>query len=139
MPDDHRRPVLLAVLGLVLALVGIVGYFLVVFELGGRLPGVRNEAIPNWLLVALGLVLSTLAVVRAGRRLVPGVLLGANVALAALFFVFLYVFAAVPAVAGPRVGAAAPAFTLVDEKGATVRLEDFRGAPLLLVFYRGHW
>ena len=23
--------------------------------------------------------------------------------------------------------------------GQTVRLEDFRGAPLLLVFYRGHW
>ena len=26
-----------------------------------------------------------------------------------------------------------------DPSGKTVRLSDFAGAPLLLVFYRGHW
>jgi peroxiredoxin len=44
-----------------------------------------------------------------------------------------------PSAPGPPVGAPAPAFALVDQRGKIVRLEDFRGAPLLLVFYRGHW
>ncbi|TMA62512.1 MAG: redoxin domain-containing protein [Deltaproteobacteria bacterium] len=44
-----------------------------------------------------------------------------------------------PPASGPPIGAPAPAFALVDQRGGTVRLEDFRGAPLLLVFYRGHW
>jgi peroxiredoxin len=51
----------------------------------------------------------------------------------------LYVFSVVPPAAGPPVGAPAPDFALRGQGGQTVRLEDFRGKPLLLVFYRGHW
>ena len=128
-----------AATGLGLGVVGVVGYFVVALRLGAWLPTVRNDAIPNWILVGLGLFLSAAAVVRARRRLLPGVLLGLNIALAAAFFSILYVVSAVPAAAGPSVGAPAPAFALVDQSGKTVRLEDFHGAPLLLVFYRGHW
>jgi hypothetical protein len=133
------RQAVLASSGLALVLLGVVGYFLVVLSFGAWLPSVRNDAAPNWILVALGLGLGLLAVVRARRRVVPGVLLGVDVLLAAAFVGFLYVFSAVPPALGPPVGAPAPAFALTDQSGETVRLEDFRGKPVLLVFYRGHW
>ena len=141
MKDDVRRPSrwLLAATGLLLGVVGVVGYFVVALHLGAWLPSVRNDAIPNWILVGLGLALSILAVVRARRRLVPGLLLGLNVAVAAAFSAMLYVVSVMPPASGPSIGAPAPAFALVDQGERTVRLEDFRGAPLLIVFYRGHW
>lgn len=36
-------------------------------------------------------------------------------------------------------GVAAPAFTLPDAQGTPHRLSSFRGAPTVLVFYRGYW
>jgi cytochrome oxidase Cu insertion factor (SCO1/SenC/PrrC family) len=44
-----------------------------------------------------------------------------------------------PAPAAPAVGQAAPDFALVDQRGETVRLQALRGAPVVLVFYRGFW
>jgi len=135
-----------AVLGLVLGLGGIFSYFLVLFRFGAWLPEVRNSALPNWALIVAGLAFSAVGARRAlaapgaarGRWL--GVLLAAvNVALAAAFAWLLYVVTAVPPVAGPALGSPAPDFALVDQHGHTVRLADFRGKPLLLVFYRGHW
>ena len=133
------RPALLAALGLALGVAGVVSYLPVVIHFGAWLPRVRNAAAPNWMLIALGLVLAVLALVRARRRLVPGLLVGLTVVVAAAFAAMLYVATAMPVRAGPAVGAPAPEFALVDQSGATVRLADFRGAPLLLVFYRGHW
>ena len=40
---------------------------------------------------------------------------------------------------GLAVGDLLPDFALPDQTGTVVRLGDFRGRPLLLVFYRGHW
>ena len=37
------------------------------------------------------------------------------------------------------VGDKAPDFAAIDAAGATVRLADFRGKPLVLVFTRAHW
>jgi hypothetical protein len=125
--------------GVFLGLLGVASYFGIVLGFGAWLPTVRNDAIPNWIVVVLGLGLSVAAVMRADRRAVAGVLLAANVSLAAAFFAVLYVVAAVAPVSGPPIGSPAPAFTLADQTGKSVRLEDFRGAPLLLVFYRGHW
>jgi hypothetical protein len=133
------RSARLAAIGLALGVLGVAGYFAVVFGLGAWLPSVRNDAIPNWILVACGLALSVVALVRARRRMLSGLLLGANVAVAAAFSAILYVVSVVPPASGPPIGAPAPAFALADQNGKTVRLEDFRGAPLLLVFYRGHW
>jgi hypothetical protein len=126
-------------LGLALGLVGVIGYFVVALRLGAWLPRVRNDAIPNWIIVLLGLALSMVAVVRARRRILLSILLGLNVAVAAAFAAMLYVISVVPPASGPTIGAPAPSFALADQSGRTVRLDDFRGAPLLLVFYRGHW
>ena len=138
--DAHRpRSLGLAVAGLVLSIIGVAGYFVVVLHLGAWLPSVRNNAIPNLILIAIGLALSVFAVVRAARRVVAGTVLVLNVFVAGWFSAVLYIVPALPATAGPPLGAPAPAFALVDQSGKTVRLEDFRGAPVLLVFYRGHW
>lgn len=128
----------LAWLALLLVLVGVVGYFFVVFRLAW-LPSVRNDALPNWLLIGAGLVLAVLAVRRRESGRSAKVLLGADVVLAALFAAILYVLPIVPMAAGPAVGAPAPDFTLRDDSGEPVHLAGLRGAPVLLVFYRGHW
>ncbi len=143
VPAVPRRA---AVTGLLCGVLGVLSYFVVVFRLGAWLPGVRNDALPNLALVGVGLALSAVGARRAlgapagtrGRGL--GLVLGtANVALAAAFSWLLYGMSAMPSTAGPTVGAPAPDFALVDQAGHTVRLADFRGRPLLLVFYRGHW
>src|SRR5262249_37446367 len=105
------------------------------------LPQVRNDAVPNWILVEMGIVLSAfgIATAGAGRRLLPIALSVVNVLLAGAFAVILYDASAVPAADGPPVGVAAPSFTLADQTGRQTSLADFRGRPLLLVFYRGHW
>jgi len=117
----------------------VIGYFVIVFHLGGWLPSVRNNALPNWLLIAVAVGLSILAIRRAPTARAPKVILGVDVVLAGLFAAVLYVVTVVPAATGPTLGAPAPDFALVDQSGKTVRLSDLRGAPVLLVFYRGHW
>jgi hypothetical protein len=134
-----RRSLGLAVASLLLVLAGVVGYFVVVFRAAAWLPAVRNDAVPNWILVALGVGLAALAMRRAPTARAPRVLLGVNVALAGLFAAILYLVPVVPAATGPTRGAPAPDFALLDQAGRTVRLADLRGAPVLLVFYRGHW
>ena len=129
----------LAFLGLLLVVAGVVGYFVVVFRLAAWLPSVRNDAVPNWILVAAGLVLTILAVRRAPAARIAKLVLGVNLALAGLFAAMLYVLPVVPRASGPAIGAAAPDFALPDQSGRIVRLADLRGAPVLLVFYRGHW
>jgi uncharacterized membrane protein (UPF0136 family) len=140
-PTTAPRTTRLAAIGLLVTLAGILGYFLVVYRVGAWLPRVRNDALVIWAIVAVGLVLLVRAVARAprGRRVVPGVLLGMGGILTGAFALLLYGFTAVPPATGPAIGRPAPAFALLDQTGKTVRLEDFRGTPLLLVFYRGHW
>jgi hypothetical protein len=94
----------------------------------------------------LGVLVSLLAARRAlveprgtRRRWPAPVLAGSSVLLAAVFAWMLYGASAIPRLRGPVLGAPAPDFALVAEDGRTARLADFRGAPLLLVFYRGHW
>jgi hypothetical protein len=142
-PASAARP---ALAGLALGVLGVASYLLVVYRLGAWLPEVRNRALPNLALVAAGLALSGLGVARTlarrgsarGRLLAP-VLAVVNLTLASAFLWLLYGLAALPPAAGPTLAAPAPDFALADEQGRTVRLADFRGAPLLLVFYRGHW
>ena len=137
----RTRAALPAVAGLAIGLTAVVGYFVLVVRLGSWLPSVRNQPWPIWLVVAAGLALSVLAVRRAsrGRRMLACVLLGANLLVAGAFAALLYVALVVPEATAPAVGTRAPGFALRDQAGRTVRLDDFRGSPLLLVFYRGHW
>ena len=54
-----------------------------------------------------------------------------------------YVYAFSQTLAGgtnaPKVGQPAPDFSSVDPEGRQFKLSDERGAPVLLVFYRGQW
>lgn len=135
--DPRRAGSGLAWLGLLLVIGGVVGYFVAVLALPG-LPWIRNAAIPNWLLIGAGLAVGAAAARRAHRRSAK-VLLGVDVALAGLFGFMLYGMSAVPHADGPAVGTPAPDFALADQTGRMVRLSELRGAPVLLVFYRGHW
>ena len=135
----------LAIAGPLLGLLGVTGYFAVVFLAGAWLPTVRDTAWPNLLLVAAGLGCSALVVRRArggagrGPRLRGATALAAtNVGLGGAFLWLLYGMSAVPSAEGPPVGMIADA-GLTGPDGSPVRLSDLRGRPLLLVFYRGHW
>jgi hypothetical protein len=130
----------MALVGIALVLAGVLGYVFAIQRLP-QWPGIRNYAVPNWILIVAGLAVSVWAGARSrgGWRLLVAVLSGLNVVLAGFFGAALYVFSAVPPTDGPRLGAAAPDFVLPDQSGNSVRLADFHGRPLLLVFYRGHW
>lgn len=131
----------LSILGVALGLLAIVGYFVVVFVAGAWLPGVRNGAVPNLVVLAVGLGCSLAAIRRpgdGGRRL-PRALGAVNLLLATWFIWLLFGMTRVPFSAGPPLGSTAPDVTLTAPDARPVRLADFRGKPLLLVFYRGHW
>jgi len=127
--------------GLLLALAGVVGYFVVVLFAGGHLARVRNDAIPNLAVVGAGLACSVLGVARArsGKRRMAGVLAGLNVGIAAWFVWLLFGMSRVPVAAGPAIGSTPADFVLAAPDGKAVHLAELRGKPLLLVFYRGHW
>jgi hypothetical protein len=130
-----------ALLGLALVVLGTVGYFVAVIELGAWLPDLRNRAIPSWCLITAGVLLSLVAVSRAsrGRKLGAVVVLVLSVALSGLWAAMLYAKFVVPSTPGPTIGARSADFALADPTGRVVHLADFAGKPLLLVFYRGHW
>ncbi len=135
-----RRRNWAAILGPLLCAAGVVGYFVVVFH-APTLAAVRDWALPNWAAIAAGLGCSAIGMRRASERgrTMSRLLAVTSVGLAAVFAWFLYVIPSLPSAAGPVLGAAAPDFALAAPDGRTVRLADFRGGPLLLVFYRGHW
>jgi hypothetical protein len=143
----RRTPGLrLAAFGLVAGLLGVVAYFVVVLRFAAWLPEVRNDALPNWAIVLVGLALALAGARRAlaaprgtRRRWLPPALAGVDVALTAFFAWIMFGVSAVPAFQGPAIGAPAPDFVLTAQDGRRVGLADFRGRPLLLVFYRGHW
>jgi len=138
---DRPRALGPALLGLVLVVLGTVGYFVAVIELGAWLPDLRNRALPNWFVIAAGLLLSFVAVSRAsrGRKLPAIAILVLNLGLTGLWATMLYVKFVVPKADGPAIGVRSADFALADPKGHVVHLDDFAGKPLLLVFYRGHW
>ena len=114
-----------------------------------QFPFTRDFPWANLLLFALGGILLVLGLVRAyGReRLYRGKILGPVLAFLALFtfalfaYEIFYVLRQVPLSAqAPRVGEKAPAFTLPDQTGKPIALDDLllpNGA--VLIFYRGHW
>jgi hypothetical protein len=145
-PRSRTTPVVAAkrnwapVAGLLLAVVAVFGYFTVVtVVLGPRLPWLRDQPLLNFALLAVALWLAWRGV-RRGRW--PARLAAAATVLLTAFFTF-YVYGLsswLPSADGaPRVGDPAPAFALADDHGQTLALESLRGAPVVLVFYRGFW
>jgi hypothetical protein len=126
------------VLGLLLALAGIVSY-LFLFD---RWPVTRDVPWTAFLCFVLALVLMISGLRRAPRKLWPSVVTVIGVALMAFFTVGVTVLSRLPASAGaPAVGAKAPDFTLPDTKHQNVSLAQMTasGQNVLLIFYRGYW
>jgi len=131
-PGKHSK---LAWLGLALSALGGISYFAVI---GGLL--MRVSAVPFAIVSAIGLVLTTVAIVKRRSKLtiataIPSYLVGVG------FLLSVFVLMKLPqAQQGLAVGNAPPPLTLPDQDSQSVSLADFRGkGPVLLVFYRGHW
>ena len=123
-------------LGVLISLVGLVSYF----TFSARFPLLRDFPWLNLPLVLGGLGLSIWAL---RRRLSLWSTAGALLSAACTGLLVVYVFVLsnqLPGIDGVvAVGAEAPAFSLSDKDGSTVNLADFRGQPVVLVFYRGFW
>lgn len=140
----RRRRNHLQWIGVLVAFVGMVSYFLVFL----RFPVLRDFPWLNLPLVCLGLALSCVAVWRAFFR--PQEYRGKVVGSLGLVFSLLitvtfgaYIFwlsYLLPAPTEKTMGLTrAPDFALTSMTGETVRLQDFRGRKVVLVFYRGFW
>jgi hypothetical protein len=123
-------------LGPLIALVGLVTYFGVAV----RFPDLRDSAIVNLLLVALGTAIALWGLLRR-RNWKSWLGLAAASAMSALFFSFVFVLSnQIPAAEGaPAVGLQAPPLELPDQTGRMVSLDDLQGQRVVLVFYRGYW
>ncbi|MBK8271096.1 MAG: redoxin domain-containing protein [Planctomycetes bacterium] len=103
-------------------------------------PWIRTYAIPNTILILIGLFLCTRALIRRRSKLViAGSAFGYLIASG--FFVSTLVLMRLPA---PQTawtaGQTPPDFSLPNQDGREVSLSDYRGkGPVLLVFYRGFW
>lgn len=89
---------------------------------------------------------SLLLAARARRRVAPRsfrlLAFGTALGIAGAAFLATYVFALsrdLPAPSHLAAGAAAPDFRATTHDGREISLSGFRGAPVLLVFYRGRW
>lgn len=127
------------VLGLLLALLGIVSY-LFLFD---RWPITRDVPWTAFLCFVIALVLMISGLRRAPRKLWPSVVTVIGVALMAFFTVGVTVLSRqLPSSTGaPAIGAMAPDFTLPDTNHKNVSLAQMTtsGQSVLLIFYRGYW
>jgi hypothetical protein len=123
-------------LGPLVGAVGLISYFAV----AARYPALRDVPWLNLPMAALGVGLSCHALWRRRSLWTIGGL-ALSAACAALLAGYVFVLSSwLPA--GDRVvrvGAPAPRFALPDHEGRLVRLEEFSGRPLVVVFYRGFW
>jgi hypothetical protein len=149
-------------IGFVISLAAMVSYPTVF----ARYPITRDFPWVTLLLLALGIFLVASGLTRAFGRpdayrgRISGSILGVVTVLLAGFFLFVIFYGArqIPASHGaPRVGEAAPDFTLPDSKGDNVTLSSLlnssfspddgptagsatgKTAAVVLVFYRGYW
>ena len=132
-------------IGFVLALTGFFSY-----TFFAQFPITRDFPWANLLLFAVGGILLVLGLFRAfGKpRVYRGKILGPILAVLGILmfgffsYVFFYVLRNVPPSTGaPRVGQKAPAFTLSNQDGKEVSLNDLvgRSKAVALIFYRGFW
>ena len=142
----HLRRNWYAVAGLLLGIVGIVGYFLLILTYDPAWHRRLETPTINLLVIAAGLALSAVGVYRAlsrthGGRVLAPIAAALNAALAGVFVWWLFAFSyQLPqAAAAPAVGVVAPDFALRDHRGNEVRLSSLRGQPVVLLFYRGFW
>ncbi len=130
--------------GFAVVVFAFVSYFL----LFSQFPLTRDFPWLNLLLFALGLGLLWTGSRRGWRqreqyrgRIAGPTLAMLSVLVLGFFLFYNFSFSAqLPESRGaPKVGEAAPDFTLPDQEGKPVKLSELRGQPVLLVFYRGYW
>lgn len=143
MSSKPRRNHLIWI-GPLVAAFGLVSYFLIF----ARFAVLRDFPWVNLPLVLIGLYVSSVAVWRAFRRsgLFGGKILaplGWVVSFAFAALLVLYVFRITYSLPEPTRATLemvqAPDFELASSAGQTVRLSDFRGRKVALIFYRGFW
>ncbi len=130
-------------IGPLVAFAAVVSYF----EVFARFPALRDFPWVNLPLVVLGAALSALGVRRAfGRSLFRGKTLAAvglalSLLITAAFFAYVFWLTYfLPPPSDTTLGLVeAPDFRLAASTGETVRLSDFEGRKVALVFYRGFW
>jgi hypothetical protein len=136
VPTEPPRRNHLAWFGALLSVAALISYF----AFFARFPFLRDTAWLNLLGVAVGLGLSLWAFSRK-RSLwsAAGLVLSMACATALIGYVHFLSNQLPDAGLALSVGEVAPAFELLDQHGETVRLADFAGSSVALVFYRGFW
>jgi hypothetical protein len=131
-------------IGPLVTFAGAVSYF----AFFARFPALRDFPWVNLPVVLLGLGLSALGLTRAykrtssyrGKTLGPiGLVVSGLLSSAFVFYIFGLSFWLPEPTRVARGLRVAPAFSLVDHEGRSVRLEDYRGTKIVLTFYRGFW
>lgn len=144
MKKPRPRPNPAVWLGLIFSIGGALSYFMYF----ARFPELRDFPWINLPLVLLGFALSTIGFRRTIKHplIYRGRISGAfgfvlsliiTVFFNAYIFYFSYQLPASPD--APQVMTPAPDFALTNQRGHLVRLRDYRGKKVVLVFYRGFW
>lgn len=130
-------------LGVLLALVGLLTYLYSI-----RFPALRDFPWVNLPLVMAGVIVSVAGFWQAVRRpsiyrgkILGGLGLALSVAIAVYFnYSAFFLTAQVPAPTSASLAlTVAPDFTLMNQWGQPVRLSQYRGTKVVLIFYRGYW
>ncbi|HWL93861.1 MAG TPA: hypothetical protein VNT79_10030 [Phycisphaerae bacterium] len=132
--SPHSRAWWLGLAGLLLTLAALPAYALTMDQ-----PFLRSTGLVAWTLVAAGLTLALVAVIRTRRRAAKWIL-GVHVALVIFAFYAFFGFARLPRPSMLAADSVAPAFTLPSSSGEQVSLARLlQDGPVLLAFYRGEW
>ena len=139
--DTERARNYLLWLGPLVSLLGFVSYW----ALFARWPALRDDPWANLIILALGVVASTIALRRAWpgsawRRIAGSGGLAVSCGLAGLLLFYCYAWSyGLPESPGARaIGDRVPSVALEDQRGKRVDLAAVRGETVL-VFYRGYW
>ena len=131
-------------IGLAVTVAGVLSYFMVF----ARYPVLRDFPWVNLPLVALGFGLSAAGARRAfgrsevfrGKVLAPlGALLSLFLGSLFVYYIFGLSYVLPPPTEATLSLVRAPGFALASAAGEMVRLDDYRGRKVVLVFYRGFW
>ncbi len=130
-------------LGVVLVLVGLLTYLYSI-----RFPALRDFPWVNLPLVLAGVIVSAIGFWQAIWRpsvyrgkILGGLGLALSLAIT-IFFIYgvFFLTARVPAPTSTSLAmTVAPDFTLMNQSGEPVRLSQYRGQKVVLIFYRGYW
>jgi hypothetical protein len=123
-------------IGPVIVLTGVFTYFSVAVQY----PTLRDSALVNLVVVYAGLLIAAVGLFRRRNwKSWLGLCVAGFFTMLFSAYIFVYSSQLPPADNAPAVGSIAPPLELPDHTGRMVSLDTFRGARVLVVFYRGFW